>query len=161
MIPLEPSMVSTLFWRRKTVTAHEDGLIKFSIRRRRYEYQIYDPQTFFTVQNRRIKVYYDELNMSEVHIFDCHNRFLGQVEPRLTYDGDSVKLEKHRKGRRAIDKFAKEQKRKWESRVGPRNVTSKVLEPQFHDFLVDVDDERDLFLKLNALPSSSPKPTLL
>jgi len=145
------------------VTAHEDGLIKFSIGRRSYEYQIYDPLTFFTVQNRRVKVYYDERNMSEVHIFDSENRFLGHVEPRLTNDGDLVKLERHRKGRKAIDRFAKEQKRKWESSNAPKGTVSKILEPQFHDFLIDnTDSEQDLFRNLNAGEvSKNKKPILL
>lgn len=162
MIQLEPSMVSTLFWRKKTVTAHEDGLIKFSIKQRSYEYQIYDPVAFFTLQNRRVKVYYDERNMSEVHIFDCENKFLGYVEPRLTNDGDLVKLERHRKGRKAIDRFAKEQKRKWERSNVPKKAMSEILEPQFHDFLLDeTDPEHDLFQKLNGIDSNNKKPMLL
>jgi hypothetical protein len=136
-------MISKLFWHRKTITVQEDGLIKFSVNKNRYEYQIYEPETFFITQNSKVKVYFDEQNLSEIHIFNHENRFIGSVEPRLEYDGSNEPmLIKHRTGRKAISKYARDLRKKWSqsSSQVDSHKSNKALTIEFHDFLIDDTD---------------------
>ncbi|MBI1769538.1 MAG: Mu transposase C-terminal domain-containing protein [Bacteroidetes bacterium] len=148
-------MISKLFWRKKTVTVQEDGLIRFSFDKRRFEYQIYEPKTFFSTQRSRVKVYFDERNTSEVHLFDSQNRFLGCIEPRLEFDGSNEDIIiEHRKKRKEIDKYAKEQKKKWEgAKSQARKSVSKILSREFHDYLVDEEPgrEQEFFMSINQV----------
>jgi len=130
-----------------------------------YSYQIYEPEIFFTAQRSRMKVYYDQRNLSEVHLFDCENRFLGIIQSQLVYDGPDANttLDKHREGKRKINKYANEQRKKWKEEMVEHKVTdlkSKVLHTEFHDDLVDdPDQELQLFLTLNGI--SLDKPTTM
>gem|GEM_PF-6291821 len=159
MIQLQPFMISTLFWRKKTITVQEDGLVRFSVNRNRYEFQIYDPVTFFTTQKSKVKVYFDERNLSEIHLFDTENRFMGTVEPRLEFDGSNPDvIKKHRKNRRAIDKYAKDQKTEWERGVNKNRTESKSTLPSFtfNDDLLSDDQselEQNLFENINGISS--------
>lgn len=151
-------MIAKLFWRKKTVSVQEDGLVRFSFDKRRFEFQIYEPLAFFTAQRSRVKVYFDERNTSEVHLFDSQNRFMGCVEPRLEYDGSNeALLIEHRKKRKEINKYAADQKKKWEQGFEKKPV-SKILSREYHDYLLDeeeFDNERNLFLDTNRIELES------
>lgn len=148
-------MISRLFWRKKVLAIPEDGLIRFRINRVEYSFQIYDPEAFFSVQRGLAKIYYDELDLSQVHLFTIQNRFLGSVEPRLQFDANDLGvLAKHRKQKKEIDGYARSQKKSWEDGIKD-TFSKKVFKPQFHDHLIDEDISNDqmtdMFVKLNGI----------
>lgn len=161
-------MISQLFWHKKTLTIGEDGLIRFQINSIIYRFQVYEPIQFYTVQSQRVKIYYDERDMSVIHLFDKDNRFLGTVEPQETYCEEGETIRRHRQKRRAIDQFARDKKKKWDS-AQPNKLKSAVFKEKvsdrfFHDFLVDSDDENEklnLYKNLNNIQAQSDNPILL
>ncbi len=150
-------MVSRLFWNRKRITVKEDGLVQFQIRETIYQFQIYDPETFFTFQGSLAKIYYNEMDMSEIHLFDDNDRFYGRVEPRRVNDpGNPTIIEGHRRDRKKINAFANSQRKQWKQ-FNPGKDKAKIkkakLPLEYHDFLItsESNSERDVYMTLNRI----------
>lgn len=76
--------IALLFWLNKQLKV-KNGEIATTIRHNDYYYQVYDNELLLAINNKTVKVYYDEADLSQVHVFSLDNQYIGELRQKIDY----------------------------------------------------------------------------
>ena len=112
---LNPADIAMLFWHHKILKVRRSE-ITFEIRKNPYYYNIYNHELALQLDGTEVKVYYDENDLSTIHIFKLNNEYLGEIKQKVKIvsakanqtEGDVIEIIKQSKHHENKAKVAKQ-----------------------------------------------------
>jgi hypothetical protein len=81
-VKLNAADIAMLFWHHKILKVRRSE-ITFEIRKNPYYYNIYNHELALQLDGTEVKVYYDENDLSKIHIFKLNNEYLGEIKQKV------------------------------------------------------------------------------
>ncbi|TWI16309.1 Mu transposase C-terminal domain-containing protein [Sphingobacterium siyangense] len=86
---IDPSDIAMLFWKHKTIKASR-GEVSTTIRHTTYHYTIWDNELKLRLSGQSVKMYYDECDLSTVHLFSEKGEYLCECrQATMVHEGQA------------------------------------------------------------------------
>lgn len=92
---IDATDIALLFWAHKTIKVSKSE-IATTIRHNDYIFDVFDHATALKVSGKQVKMYYDEKDLSSVHLFDLEGKFLCECRQKVRiHEGEAGRTEEN------------------------------------------------------------------